>query len=126
MCAGEIPQVGDFVMSRGWSFEIMNADDKRILTVKVERLVGAYDEGSDEDSEDDDNPIRGFLKKTLGSDDDENDNDNESDEKEEAAIALNRETAREVERMVDSGNKKRLQLESEHDDKKVNESDIKL
>mmetsp|Transcript_14026 Transcript_14026/g.32353 ORF Transcript_14026/g.32353 Transcript_14026/m.32353 type:complete len:808 (+) Transcript_14026:64-2487(+) len=112
MCAGEIPQVGDFVMSRGWCFEIMNADDKKILTVKVERLVGSYEEGPGEDIEDDDNPLRGFLKRNLGSDE-ENDADTENEPTEDPAIALNRETAREVERMVDSGNEKRLQLASE-------------
>ena len=113
MCAGEIPQVGDFVMSRGWSFEIMNADDKKILTVKVERLVGAFEEGSGEDTDDDDNSIRGFLKRNLGNDEEENDGEIDKDVKEDPAIALNRETAREVERMVDSGNEKRLQLASE-------------
>eukprot|EP00531_Pseudo-nitzschia_arenysensis_P009433 CAMPEP_0116139364 /NCGR_PEP_ID=MMETSP0329-20121206/13276_1 /TAXON_ID=697910 /ORGANISM="Pseudo-nitzschia arenysensis, Strain B593" /LENGTH=762 /DNA_ID=CAMNT_0003634409 /DNA_START=75 /DNA_END=2364 /DNA_ORIENTATION=+ len=115
MCAGEIPQVGDFVMTRGWSFEIMKADDKKILTVKVERLVGAFEGGSSEHTDDDENPIRGFLKRNLGSDDDESDGENEKDVKEDLAIALNRETAREVERMVDSGNEKRLQLASEPD-----------
>jgi len=113
MCAGEIPQVGDFVMSRGWSFEIMNADDKKILTVKVERLVGAFEEGSGEDTDDDDNSIRSFLKRNLGNDEEENDGEIDKDVKEDPAIALNRETAREVERMVDSGNEKRLQLASE-------------
>lgn len=115
MCAGEIPQVGDFVMSRGWSFEIMNADDKKILNVKVERLVGAFEEGSGEQADDDENPIRVFLKRNLGNDDDESDGENDNDNKEDPAIALNRETAREVERMVDSGNEKRLQLASELD-----------
>jgi CBS domain containing-hemolysin-like protein len=113
MCAGEIPQVGDFVMIRGWCFEIMNADDKKILSVKVERLVGAYE---NEPTDDDDNPIRGFLKRNLGND--EENGDIENDVKEDPAIALNRETAREVERMVDSGSEKRLQLASELEGKK--------
>jgi len=43
MCAGEIPKIGDFIMSRGWSFEVIDADPKRILNVKVERLVGFFD-----------------------------------------------------------------------------------
>jgi CBS domain containing-hemolysin-like protein len=60
MCAGEIPRIGDFVMGRGWSFEILNADDKRILTVKVERLVGAFLDGDEEEVE---GPLRGFLKR---------------------------------------------------------------
>jgi len=111
MCSGEIPQVGDFVMSRGWCFEIMNADDKKILQVKVDRLVGAFEEGSREDNEDDDNPIRGFLKRNLGTDDEEN-NTNKND-LEDPSIAQNRETAREVERMIVSGNEKRILLESE-------------
>merc|ERR1711935_668228 len=126
MCAGEIPQVGDFVMSRGWSFEIMNADDKKILTVKVERLVGAFEEGSGEDTDDDDNSIRGFLKRNLGNDEEENDGEIDKDVKEDPAIALNRETAREVERMVDSGNEKRLQLATELEDKEVPERDVNL
>jgi len=120
MCAGEIPQVGDFVMSRGWCFEIMNADDKKILNVKVERLVGAYEEESAECTDDDDNPIRGFLKRNLGNDD-EDDGSTDNDVKEDPAITLNRETAREIERMVDLGNEKRLQLASELEDKKVSE-----
>ena len=61
MCAGEIPAVGDFVMCRGWSFEVVNADDKRLLLVRVDRLLGAFDD--DEDGGDDDNPLRGFLKR---------------------------------------------------------------
>lgn len=50
-CAGEIPRVGDFVMSRGWNFEVVDADEKRILQVKVERLLGFYDEEDDEDGD---------------------------------------------------------------------------
>jgi hypothetical protein len=91
----------------------MNADDKKILSVKVERLVGAYE---NEPTDDDDNPIRGFLKRNLGND--EENGDIENDVKEDPAIALNRETAREVERMVDSGSEKRLQLASELEGKK--------
>jgi len=60
MCAGEIPQTGDFVMSRGWSFEVIDADSKRILNVKVERLTGFYD---DEKDDKEDNAFLGFLKK---------------------------------------------------------------
>jgi len=40
MCAGEIPKTNDLIMSRGWCFEISSADNKKILTVKVERLEG--------------------------------------------------------------------------------------
>jgi CBS domain containing-hemolysin-like protein len=64
MCAGEIPRIGDFVMFRGWSFEILNADDKRILLVKVERLIGSYLEtGDDVNDVNDDGPRLGFLKR---------------------------------------------------------------
>jgi CBS domain containing-hemolysin-like protein len=59
MCAGEIPKKGDFVVSRGWNFEITEADPKRIRTVKVERLVGYYDENND----DKDHAVLGFLNK---------------------------------------------------------------
>jgi len=124
MCSGEIPQVGDFVMSRGWCFEIMNADDKKILQVKVDRLVGAFEEGSREDNEDDDNPIRGFLKRNLGTDDEENNNNANKNDLEDPSIAQNRETAREVERMIVSGNERRIFLESERRDDKVKEGDV--
>ena len=50
-CAGEIPRVGDFVMSRGWNFEVVEADEKRIFQVKVERLLGFYDEEDEEDGD---------------------------------------------------------------------------
>lgn len=59
MCAGEIPVTGDFIMCRGWFFEILNADDKRVLLVKVERLLGAFQEDPDVDE----SPLRGFLKR---------------------------------------------------------------
>ena len=49
--AGEIPRVGDFVMSRGWNFEVVEADEKRIFQVKVERLLGFYDEEDEEDGD---------------------------------------------------------------------------
>ena len=100
----------------------MNADNKKILTVKVERLVGAYDEESGEDADDDDNLIRGFLKRNLGNGDKEHDGEVDNDVEEDPAITLNWETAREVERMVDSGNEKRLQLASELEE----ESDVTL
>jgi len=76
MCAGEIPKVGDVIMSRGWSFEVIDADPKRILQVKVARLVGFLDGNGDEEE---DNPLLGFLRKGLGKqksiDDDEVSND---------------------------------------------------
>lgn len=62
MCAGEIPKVGDFVFSRGWSFEIVEADPKKILTVKVERLLGCFEDEDQEDKSKTD-AVLGFLKK---------------------------------------------------------------
>jgi len=59
MCAGEIPKVGDFILSRGWSFEIVDADPKKILTIRVERLVGCFDNEEEEDK-----AVLGFLKKS--------------------------------------------------------------
>jgi len=61
MCAGEIPNTGDFVMGRGWCFEVLHADDKRVLEVKVERLIGAFSE--DSNTEEAESPMRGFLKR---------------------------------------------------------------
>jgi Transporter associated domain len=62
MCAGEIPTSGDFIMSRGWCFEIVNADDKKILFVRVEKLVGALEEETKEES-----PVRNFLRQKMNS-----------------------------------------------------------
>jgi len=122
MCAGEIPQIGDFVMSRGWCFEVMNADDKKILQVKVDHLVGAFDEVSGEDTEEDDNPIRGFLKRNHVVNEEDNDKENIDDK--EAAIARNKQISRNVERMVSSGNEKRILVETELNESKVKENDI--
>jgi CBS domain containing-hemolysin-like protein len=118
MCAGEIPSVGDFVMSRGWSFEILNADDKRILYAKVERLVGSLE---NEDDEQGDNHIRNVLKRKLST---EVEKTGESAEVREADIEAQVEDehkeivdsniaeAREVEKMVQSGERKRELLEA--------------
>ena len=65
-CAGEIPRVGDFVMSRGWSFKVVDADEKRVFQVKVERLLGFYEGEDGEDG--DENLVRGFFhRKNAGS-----------------------------------------------------------
>ena len=66
MCAGEIPSIGDFIMSRGWCFEIVNADDKRILQAKVERLTGAFDLEEDDDPNTTDNPFKNLLNMKQG------------------------------------------------------------
>ena len=66
-CAGEIPGVGDFVMSRGWNFEVVDGDDKRVFQVKVERLLGFF-EGEDGE-EGDDNVVRGFINRMNPSND---------------------------------------------------------
>eukprot|EP00529_Nitzschia_sp_RCC80_P010593 CAMPEP_0113455172 /NCGR_PEP_ID=MMETSP0014_2-20120614/8239_1 /TAXON_ID=2857 /ORGANISM="Nitzschia sp." /LENGTH=621 /DNA_ID=CAMNT_0000346595 /DNA_START=413 /DNA_END=2278 /DNA_ORIENTATION=+ /assembly_acc=CAM_ASM_000159 len=108
MCAGEIPNAKDFVMSRGWCFEILSADDKKILQVKVERMIGAFDE---EDEEvDDDNPIRGFLKRTLEGEIE--DVEDAVDEALERTKQVNRETAAEVEAMVEASTKKLNKVEA--------------
>lgn len=119
MCAGEIPSVGDFVMCRGWSFEVLHADDKKILQVKVDRLVGALTDESDDLDDSFDNPLKSFLKRNLGND--ENAEGSEStgkvsdaaveDELERARIE-NAEMAREVERMVESS-KAKMELTSQ-------------
>jgi CBS domain containing-hemolysin-like protein len=128
MCAGEIPRVGDFVMSRGWSFEIMHADDKRVLTVKVERLLGAFDEDEEEESEN--QLLRVFLKRkqeaegdTSEFDDGDGGTDGEFAEAAEITESdiddelrrereANEDAADQVERMVESGERKRELLEN--------------
>lgn len=109
MCAGEIPNVGDFVMSQGWCFHILNADDKKILQVKVDRLVGAFEEAAEDD---DNNPIRGFLKRNPGSEDDTGLSDSEIDEVLERTRSVNRERAKEVEKLVVAGSQKRSLVDS--------------
>ena len=138
MCAGEIPNTGDFVMSRGWCFEILNADDKKILMVRVERLIGSEDDGP----EDSDNPLRNFLflkmnsRRSDDSDDDDFHGINEdfieaetepatsssssadADDETETEGQEDRSAteAREVERMVEAGERKRELLEAIRDE----------
>lgn len=113
MCAGEIPAISDFLMIRGWNFEIIKADDKRILQVRVERLVGALD--TEEDGQRDANVLSAIMKRTKASTD-----GNESFEHSEimdvnrfaaTMVAENAAEAAEVERMVDSGGRKKELLE---------------
>jgi CBS domain containing-hemolysin-like protein len=144
MCAGEIPNTGDFVMSRGWCFEIMNADDKKILMVRVERLTGAMVE----EEEVNDNPLRKFLflkmntresaegdemsfeqefqegegdsgTTTVVSAEMEAEIENETQE----ATDWNKNEAREVERMVEAGERKRELLDAIRDEYNSKESD---
>lgn len=125
MCAGEIPTVGDFIMSRGWCFEIVNADDKRILQAKVERLTGAFD--AEDEIPESENPFKNLLNLKHGNSNQETSEiDSKSDEsdrtradlEEEAEIELrgvveeNSEQAKLVERMVESGERKQELLEA--------------
>ena len=123
MCAGEIPNVGDFIMSRGWSFEILNADDKRILQVKVERLTGAFDDSEDIESEN--NPLKNLLKLKQSSKSAESNESGDSsgeanmttfeDAADKSLIGMtseNSEEAKALERMVEAGERKRELLEA--------------
>lgn len=114
MCAGEIPSTGDLIMSRGWSFEIELADDKRVLLAKVERLLGEDEEG-DEDSSN--NPILSLLR--LNNNGESGDDNNEEGEpnKEvpteesiledlQRAKQVNLEKAEQIERIIEAGNQK--------------------
>lgn len=123
MCAGEIPSTGDFIMSRGWSFEIVSADEKKILLVKVERLVGAFD---DEEEEASDNVLRNLLNLNNGKDsgdgdeingdssreDMEHDREKEAKGELKAIVASNKAEAQDVERMVEAGGRKMIELEA--------------
>lgn len=114
MCAGEIPTIGDFIMSRGWSFDILNADEKKILLVKVERLIGSFDEDEDEDFENE-NPLKNLLKLKINKEgvtggeagsDDQVDIDEAAEVELRGIIAANAADAKEVERMVDASERK--------------------
>ena len=60
-CAGEIPRVNDFVMSRGWKFEVVDGDEKRVFQVRVERLLGFFD--SEDGDDGDENLVRNFFSR---------------------------------------------------------------
>ena len=60
-CAGEIPRVDDFVMSRGWKFEVVDGDEKRVFQVRVERLLGFFD--SEDGDDGDENLVRNFFSR---------------------------------------------------------------
>jgi hypothetical protein len=128
MCAGEIPKQGDFVMTRGWCFEVMSADDKKILRLQVYRLVGAFDDESDHD-ETDNNPLRGFLKRNLGGEHEEargervDASDSEVDSQLQRTRELNREMATEVERMVDAGEQNLSTLDTTNEKQDVQTKD---
>lgn len=119
MCAGEIPTLGDFVMSRGWSFEVTAADEKRITNVKVERMVGALDEDTDEEE---DNAVLGFLKRMGKDDSSDGDDDNQHDgpvngdaagvDAHAAQVSMERskEDAEQIEKMIEDGEKKKTYL----------------
>jgi len=113
MCAGEIPMSGDFIMSRGWCFEILNADDKKILLVKVERLTGSFE---DEGGESRDNPLKDMLRLKLNRESDpaisEADIDEEVEGEFKELVEANVAEAGEVEKMVESGERKRELLEA--------------
>lgn len=116
MCAGEIPKKGDFVVSRGWNFEITEADPKRIRTVKVERLVGYYDESNDDDK---DHAVLGFLNKKNKSNNSEGESDDSNYYEDTRSHELNAETiakdvlasntdvAKRIDRMVEDGERKK-------------------
>jgi hypothetical protein len=136
MCAGEIPKKGDFIISRGWTFEVIDADPKRILNVKVERLVGFFE--NDNEEEERDNAVLGFLKKKKN-DDAVNGNGNsngssslderdvdyledaefqsmeekivEAENMAKSVITSNIDEADRIDRMVDDNNKKKLYLQ---------------
>jgi CBS domain containing-hemolysin-like protein len=142
MCAGEIPREGDFVMSRGWCFEVINADEKKILLVKVERLTGSLDAESVQEN---DSPLKDLLKrkvkwennKSKNSNSNNNDDDSENTDMDDLETEVETEflemveanvaEARDVEKMVESGERKRELLESiksKSDDDEPFESDI--
>lgn len=120
MCAGEIPKIGDFIVSRGWSFEIIDADPKRILNVKVERLIGYFDDENECD-EDKDRAVLGFLNRNNNNtngryacDETEINNDFETIGEEidaevvaQEVLATSSDEAKKISRMVDDSEKKR-------------------
>mmetsp|Transcript_27382 Transcript_27382/g.41448 ORF Transcript_27382/g.41448 Transcript_27382/m.41448 type:complete len:725 (+) Transcript_27382:150-2324(+) len=118
MCAGEIPRTGDFVCARGWCFEVLNAEDKRVLQVRVERLVGSFADDSAEEL--DNHPMRGFLKRDQREAGESENADGESVQISDSdieneisrAMEANTDEAEKIERMVmQQGDKKQALLE---------------
>jgi len=114
MCAGEIPRIGDFVMSRGWCFEVLNGDDKKLLLVKVERLTGSFD--SEEEEETGNNSLKDMLRMKLNRESDEDTDAKDIDQEVEGEfkelVEANMAEAKAVEMMVESGERKRDLLEA--------------
>lgn len=114
MCAGEIPATGDLIMSRGWCFTVENADDKRVLLAKVERLIGE----DESDAEDNSNPIRALLRLSNKDESSDEGANGEADEanklKSEETIQedirrsreANKAEAKEIEQIVAGGSEK--------------------
>mmetsp|Transcript_26414 Transcript_26414/g.30199 ORF Transcript_26414/g.30199 Transcript_26414/m.30199 type:complete len:749 (+) Transcript_26414:119-2365(+) len=131
MCAGEIPKVGDFIVSRGWTFEIIDAEPKRILSVKVERLIGVFKDENHDNDEDSDNAVLSFLKKgsnrnrreildesiehSESKHDAHSQQDKHNDENAESfakrVLATNADEAKKIDRMVDENERKRVAVE---------------
>lgn len=120
-CAGEIPRVGDFIMSRGWCFEIMQADEKKILVAKVERLVGSLEEPEEKHE----NPLKKIMIKRSMSRRDGDSDKSDDDEANfvydveakvehdlQAMVENDRQEAMEIERLVESSERKRELLEA--------------
>lgn len=114
MCAGEIPKIGDIIVSRGWTFEITDADPKRILSVKVERLVGFFDEEVD----DKDHAVLGFLKKRNNNESEDvdefvdqeftkSDDENDAESIAKTVSEQNSDLAKRIDRMVESNERKK-------------------
>ena len=127
MCAGEIPATGDLIMSRGWCFTVENADDKRVLLARVERLIGE----DEPDEEDNSNPIRALLRMSSNNDAQSDEGTNgdtdearklQTEETIQADIKRSREAniaeAKEIERIVASGGDKVSFLKDEANAKK--------
>lgn len=97
MCAGEIPNLGDFIVSRGWTFEIIDADPKRILSVKVERLIGGFNNQGDDKDYNHDGAVLGYL---------EREDTEDADIIAKKVTSSNTEEAESIERMVNISEKK--------------------
>jgi len=85
-------------MSRGWNFEVVEVDAKRIFQVKVERLLGFF-EGEDGEEDGDESLVRGFFNRKSSDNDDDDTGVNGDGDEESAAILA----AASVEAAVDEG-----------------------
>jgi len=112
MMAGQIPSQNDFLMNRGWCFEITQTDDKKIMTLQVTKLLGLNEDDSSDENDDNDALQRHRSdedleqSKATAHDVDDEEYDNDFDNTDDYRDNSNHEVER-IERLVQMNEQKR-------------------